>query len=178
MHALDGPARRDRLGDNTFLRCRLIPKTDVWFGKCLIPAVSAPVPCFIWCGRGERSLPVATLLHWAKVGQKAILGFAFYSWVLPAGETWIGNGAMAEMSRAGLGRMSVLHTAGLQKQISHRGIFNTLRDGIEARHPTGWMACEAAAAFVQGGQGKPNSPCVRWPRQTLSWDLGRTWVSV
>lgn len=161
-----------------FFRCWLIPKTDIWFGKCPILAVSAPVPCFILHERGQGSPPAVTFLHWAKVGQKAILGFAFRGWVLPVGETWIGNGAMGEMSRAGLGRMSMLHTAGLQKQISHQGIFNTLRDGIDAWHPTGWMACDAAAELVQGGQGKPNSPCLRWPRQTLSLDLGRTWVSV
>lgn len=45
------------------------------------------------------------------------------------------------------------HAVSLQNQISHRGVFSTACDGIEARHPAGWMACEAAAKPVQGGQG-------------------------
>lgn len=74
---------------------------------------------------------------------------------------------MVEMSGAGLGRNSMMHTAGLQKQIGYRGTFKTSRDGVEA--PAG-RRVEQQLSLCQAAKG---NSCVRWPRETFSMDLGR-----
>lgn len=154
MHALDGPARRDRLGDNIFLRCWLIPRK--MFGLASAGYLQSQPQCLAsYCTREERrkkSLCRPSPSP-SQGGREGNFGVHFLWLGVPCRRNLDWDGAMAEASRAGLGRLSMSHTASLQKQIGHRGVFNTVCDGTEARHPAGWVAWEAAAEPVQGGQG-------------------------
>lgn len=153
MHALDGPARRDRLGDSIFLTCWLIPRKT--FGLASAGYLQSQPQCpASYCMREERKKSLCRHSPSpSQGGREGKFGVHFLWLGAPCRRNPDWDGAMAEVSRAGLGRMAVSHAASLQKQISHRGVFTTLCDGIEARHPVGWTACEAAAEPVQGGQG-------------------------
>lgn len=76
-------ARRGRAADHRFLRCWLIPVTDVWVGQCPTPA--ALEPCWTFHERGGRSVLAPTFFHWAMVEQKTVLGLVFHGCSLQEG---------------------------------------------------------------------------------------------
>lgn len=144
MHALDGPARRDRLGDNALLRCWPIPMTNVWFGKCLISCSLNP-SALLHIARERREK--SPCCHPPSLGQGGTEGSfgGFRGWALPAGgiPDW-------EWSCGRAGKDVHIAHHWLAKTHQPRRYLQYLCEGIKTRHPASWMAREAAAELVQG----------------------------